>query len=226
MKKIVIGLSGGLDSAVLLALLLSKEYQVHCCRFYYGSKHNKLENAAAESVIEYYRDKKNEPVQDYFFDISSIMGHFTSDLLLSGGPIPEGHYEAENMKSTVVPGRNLIFASIMAGLAESSGASYIGLGVHAGDHFIYPDCRPAFITALNTVIEKSSDGQVQILTPLVNLTKAEVVNIGHTLQVPFILTRTCYTSRGIACGKCGSCNERLEAFKLNNLKDPIKYAKH
>ena len=139
--------------------------------------------------------------------------------------IPQGHYAADNMKSTVVPGRNLIFLSIMASLAETVGATEIALGVHAGDHFIYPDCRPAFIEIAKKCIELSSDNLVTIITPFLHYTKGDIVRLGNGLdmKVPFHLTRTCYTSNEIACGKCGSCVERLEAFSENNIEDPIPY---
>jgi 7-cyano-7-deazaguanine synthase len=225
MKKIVIGLSGGMDSATLLGVLLNEGYEVHCCTFYYGSKHGKWENRAAEDLIDYYLLDKKQPVFGHPIDLSLAFKGFNSSLLQTGEAIPEGHYNDENMRRTVVPGRNLIFASIMAGLAESIGADLIGLGVHAGDHHIYPDCRPDFLSLLRETIIKSSDGKVGLYVPFMNKSKTDILQKGLALpiQVPYQLTRTCYKDQEVACGKCGSCCERLESFKNLNITDPIKY---
>jgi 7-cyano-7-deazaguanine synthase len=169
----------------------------------------------------------NKAIQPYFFDLSGIMQNFKSDLLLSGGEIPEGHYAGENMRKTVVPGRNLIFISIMAGLAESIGAQAIALGVHSGDHHIYPDCRPEFIHLARNTIRASSNNQISYLfTPFISLDKADILRIGYALHFPppYDLTRTCYKNQEYSCGKCGSCVERLEAFDKIGRKDPIPYA--
>lgn len=223
-NKAVIGLSGGMDSAVLLGMLLEEGYEVHCCVFSYGSKHNKYENTAAENLCTFYQDREF-PVVPHFFDISSVFEHIESNLLLTGGDIPEGHYEHESMKKTVVPGRNMIFASIMAGVAESIGASIVALGVHSGDHAIYADCRQEFVLALGTAVFLSTGGSVQVYTPLVKDYKADILRRGYSLmpQTPFALTRTCYKDQYDPCGKCGSCQERLEAFSIINTKDPVKY---
>lgn len=226
MKKIVIGLSGGMDSATLLGILLEQDTEVHCCTFYYGSKHGKWENRAAEDIIDFYQVRKM-PVFGYPIDLQKVFVDFSSNLLLSGGEIPEGHYEAETMKKTIIPGRNLIFASVMAGLAESIGATEIALGVHLGDHHIYPDCRREFIKALDTAIYLSSDRKVEIITPLIHLDKSLILKKGYTLlpPIPYELTRTCYKNQVLSCGKCGSCTERLEAFTSLGTEDPIKYEK-
>lgn len=221
MKKIVIGLSGGMDSATLLGMLLETNYEVHACSFIYGSKHNKFENEAVFNIVKYYQNL-NLPVILHPFEITRVFSGFKSNLLLNGGEIPEGHYEDENMKLTVVPGRNLIFASIMAGLAESIGAEAVALGVHAGDHAIYPDCRPDFINALRATILASSDKAVTVVCPLINMTKTDILQAGYynvTPPVPFHLTRTCYKDQPDPCGKCGSCVERAEAFEVLGIVD-------
>jgi len=226
-KKIIIGLSGGLDSTTLLGWLLSQDYEVHCCIFQYGSKHGILENKAATAVIQYYQLNKQHSIYPYYFKVDNIFSNSNSTLMQANtNTIPQGHYAADNMKSTVVPGRNLIFLSIIASLAETVGATEIALGVHAGDHFIYPDCRPAFIEAAKKCIELSSDNMVTIITPFLHYTKGDIVRLGNELdiKIPFHLTRTCYTSDEVACGKCGSCIERLEAFSENNIQDTIQYA--
>jgi 7-cyano-7-deazaguanine synthase len=111
----------------------------------------------------------------------------------------------------------------MAGLAESKNMEALAIGEHAGYHFIYPDCRPEFITAMEKAIISSSPGINGILAPFINKGKEEIVEIGHRIKVPFELTRTCYKDQPIACGKCGSCDERLQAFKACNIEDPIRY---
>jgi 7-cyano-7-deazaguanine synthase len=224
MKKIVIGLSGGMDSTTLLGMLLNEEYEVHCCNFQYGSKHNKWEAIAVEKIIEYYKELGFHLIK-HTIDVRAAFKDFESDLLLSGGEIPEGHYNDENMKNTVVPGRNMIFTSIMAGLAESIGAEGVALGVHQGDHHIYPDCRREFIKALDSAVYLSSDKKIEIFTPLLDEDKTSILKIGYDLRfyVPYHLTRTCYKNQEDSCGKCGSCQERLEAFRNIKIADPIRY---
>lgn len=223
-KKIVMGLSGGMDSSTLLGFLLNQGYDVHACIFTYGSKHNKYENAAAYIVAGFYQ-QQGFSVETHFFNFSEVMFHFKSDLLKSGGPIPEGHYNDETMKKTVVPGRNLIFTSVMAGLAESVGAGEVALGVHAGDHHIYPDCRYEFIKAADTTIYLSSDRKVSLIAPFYSYDKKQILQVGYNLSTPppYEFTRTCYKDQPISCGKCGSCQERLEAFTLLDRVDPIEY---
>jgi 7-cyano-7-deazaguanine synthase len=126
----------------------------------------------------------------------------------------------------VVPARNLIFASILAGYAESIDAGIISLGVHGGDHHVYPDCRPAFISSLNSTVMWATDCKVRVDAPFLYNSKAEILRIGLDLKkvtVPYHLTRTCYKDQVMSCGKCGSCVERLEAFAEVGMIDPIKY---
>lgn len=222
--KVVLGLSGGMDSVTLLGYYLSMGYEVHAVSFLYGSKHSAYEMEAASNVIGFYR-QKGKAVKHTIIDLRQAFETFQSNLLKSGGDIPEGHYEEESMKLTVVPGRNMILGSIMAGLAESDGAGVVALGVHAGDHAIYPDCRADFITAFHMAVQQSSDGKVVVNAPFIDLDKAGILKIGYgcDIHVPYELTRTCYKDQPLSCGKCGSCQERLEAFKLIGRKDPIEY---
>ena len=159
------------------------------------------------------------------FNICGVFEGFKSNLLQSGREIPEGNYEHESMSKTVVPGRNLILASIMAGLAESIEADFVALGVHSGDHHIYPDCRPEFIRYLADTVNSSSDNQVQVIAPFLDLDKTKILKLGYSFdtQVPYHLTRTCYKDQPHSCGKCGSCTERLEAFATLGRPDPVKY---
>jgi len=218
------GLSGGMDSATLLGLLLEQGCEVHCCQFLYGSKHSAYESQAAVNVVKFYLEK-GFPVHLEVFDLRQSFINFSSALLKTGGEIPEGNYTDISMKQTVVPGRNLIFISLMAGYAESIRASDVALGVHSGDHEIYPDCRPEFIVAAREVVKASTEGKVNIIAPLLAEDKTGILRIGMELNppVPYKLTRTCYKDQAASCGKCGSCVERLSAFNDLGLEDPIQY---
>jgi len=219
---IVLSLSGGIDSTTVCGYYLDKGFKIIPIVFKYASKHNIYEIKAAESIVKYF--KLDTPK---LIELDFIGQLFKSDLLSSGGAIPEGNYTDESMKATVVPVRNLIFASIIAGYAESIRADIISLGVHGGDHHIYPDCRPEFISSLDTSVILATDKKVRVEAPFLYKTKAEIIKIGMNLknvEVPYQLTRTCYKDQKLACGKCGSCSERLEAFEKLGLIDPIEYA--
>jgi 7-cyano-7-deazaguanine synthase len=226
MTHYVIALSGGLDSTTLLAYILryldedrSRIIPVH---FQYGSKHNEYEEDAIADVLAYYGIVHSRLRTIHLEEVFSNM---KSSLLKSGGEIPEGHYEAESMRQTVVPGRNLIFMSIMAGIAESVDCdrAVVALGVHEGDHAIYPDCREEFIASAEQTILHSTDRKVYVYPPFLRFNKKKIVRWGTENMVPYILTRTCYKDQPIACGKCGSCQERLEAFASQGLTDPLQY---
>jgi 7-cyano-7-deazaguanine synthase len=220
--NIMVSLSGGLDSACLLGVLANtpafSPISKSCLavNFYYGSKHNLYERRCAQQLSEHYGVTLREIDLDFMRDLKST-------LLKGGGEIPEGHYEAETMRQTVVPGRNLVFLSIMSAIAESEGIRTIYIGAHSGDHHIYPDCRPEFFAAANGAINRSTVGMVQVMAPMILAKKKDIVLAGIKAKVPFAITRTCYTDDPVACGRCGSCQERLEAFALNNANDPIEY---
>ena len=221
MPKIVISLSGGLDSTVLCATLLA-EGQYHPVLpvfFRYGSKHGQWEEEAARRVAEYFS------LQLTLIDLCAAFSHTTSVLLAADTrPIPKAAYDCENMQQTLVPGRNLIFASFLAAIAETRQAVALALATHTGDHCLYPDCRPSFNAALARAIMESSDGKVRLLTPFSAMDKAAIVAQGIRLGAPFALTRSCYTHHNLSCGTCGTCRERLAAFAANGIADPLAYA--
>jgi len=219
MAKVLLSLSGGMDSGTLLGHALSQGHEVHTVQFQYGSKHNEYELTAVNKLLLHFPAVKNHTQLNLGF-----MADFDSNLLKTGGDIPEGHYEQSNMSQTVVPGRNIIFASILAGLAWSKDLDEVWLGIHSGDHAIYPDCRPSFFFAMKNAIEEGTNGDITMTAPFLHDNKTSILARGFKIQFPYELTRTCYADQPLACGKCGACQERLEAFRNHDIPDPIEYA--
>lgn len=219
-RSALVSLSGGMDSATVLGAAVQAvgSQNVRTIGFFYGSKHNPYENEAAVQLARHYE------VPFELIDLTAITKHFRSHLLAnegSLGDVPEGHYEEETMRQTVVPGRNLLFISILAGIAQSHGLKEIWLGIHAGDHFIYPDCRPEFFNAANSAVSLAYG--VELIAPFLFGNKETILQEGYRLGVPYELTRTCYKAQAVACGKCGSCQERLDAFSKIRRSDPVEY---
>ena len=211
MKAILI-YSGGLDSTTLL-----HEYRSSielALTFDYGAKHNAKEIACA---IE---NCKELGVRHLILPLAFIGQYFRSDLLLNGGEIPEGSYDDGNMHSTVVPFRNGIMLSVAVGLAESNDLDTVLIANHAGDHAIYPDCRPAFIDAMDRAAEAGTYNGVRIVSPYVHLTKRDIALRGHALGIDYAKTWSCYKGGDIHCGACGTCTERKEALEGF---DPTEY---
>ena len=216
MKAIVL-LSGGMDSATLLANVIASGRQVETLSFMYGSKHNPYENRAARLLAAFYR------VENTLIDLSGLAPHLQSNLLKSGGDIPEGHYQESNMSQTVVPGRNSIFIAIASGIAWSRGAEEVYIGAHSGDHVIYPDCRPEYVNAIQEAMMLGSGGKVSVRAPFLHGDKTSILKEGFALNVPYQFTRTCYKDQETSCGLCGACQERLEAFAAHGKVDPLDY---
>lgn len=216
MKALVV-LSGGMDSATALALLVSQGHEVEAITFNYGSKHNAQEGLTAKELAAHYGIKRT------LVDLPFINELFKSDLLKSGGEIPEGHYADPVMKKTVVPFRNGIMLAIAAGFAESIGADMLILGNHAGDHAVYPDCRPEFADAMADAINHGTYKEILLSRPFENISKGDIVVEGVKLGVPYHLTYSCYKGEAVHCGKCGTCYERKEAFRDAGVNDPTLY---
>jgi len=216
-KKTVIVLSGGMDSAVLLADTLAKGYDTAAISFDYGSKHNARELPMAVSMC------KHSNIRHKIVNLPFINDLFSSSLLQSGDEIPDGHYAAQNMQSTVVPFRNGILMSIAVGLAESMKADRVLLGSHAGDHFIYPDCRPEFNAAFAQAALLGTDWQVSVRFPFAEIDKRNIGDLGRRLGVDFKQTWTCYKGGERHCGTCGACQERRYALRKEEGLDPTDY---
>jgi 7-cyano-7-deazaguanine synthase len=213
--KTVLILSGGLDSTTLLYELLAEKHEVYALSFDYGQRHVKEIGMAMHTC-------HHLQVPHRIVSLSSLTPLLSNSSLTNPDiPIPYGSYEEESMKLTVVPARNLIMSSIAIGYAANIGAGQVALGVHAGDHAIYPDCRPAFIYALNAVAHISHFTPINIYTPFMYETKGGIVKRGLKLGVDYSLTWTCYEGKDKPCGKCGACVERAEAFAANHVEDPL-----
>jgi len=186
----------------------------------YGSKHNPREIPFAKL----HADKLG--IRHQIINLDFIDKLFNSALLSSGGEIPEGHYQAENMKQTVVPFRNAIMLSIAAGWAESLEAEGLVIAAHSGDHAIYPDCREAFMKAMADTIREGTYAGIKLLRPFIDLNKGAIVTVGVKHGVDFSKTYSCYKGGAIHCGKCGTCVERREAFIDAHIPDPTEYLTH
>jgi 7-cyano-7-deazaguanine synthase len=237
-KKGVISLSGGLDSTSLALFMLSCGYEVRAYGFDYGQKHS-IELERVKQNVKLLQDK-GLPITFQVIDLKGVFNESTSSLKEGNGDIPQGHYADENMKSTVVENRNIIFSSILYGKAlawanQTQSHVDITLGLHAGDHTIYPDCRPESYEMAQKLFKISNWGseRVDYLAPFIDMNKSMVLGAGlcacEELELDYkeiyANTISCYDpdEEGRSCGKCGTCVERKEAFAGNGLEDPLIY---
>ena len=215
--KVVALVSGGMDSVAALYHSHREHEVAGTLSFDYGSKHNHREIPFAE----WHCGKLG--IAHRTIRLAFVDELFKSDLLQTGGAIPDGHYEEATMKQTVVPFRNGIMLSIAAGYAESVEAGGLVIAAHSGDHAIYPDCREEFMQAMGDAIRLGTYAEVAVLRPFIAMTKAGIAARGHDLGVDFSRTWSCYKGGEIHCGTCGTCVERREAFLLAGLADPTLY---
>lgn len=215
--KVIVLVSGGMDSVAALYDARTEHAVVGTLSFDYGSKHNHREIPFAR----FHADELGLPHS--VIHLKFISDHFQSDLLQSGGAVPDGHYEEANMKSTVVPFRNGIMLSIAAGFAESLGAEGVVIAAHSGDHAIYPDCREEFMKSMGEAIRLGTYAGIQVLRPFIAMRKEDIAVRGHSLGVDFSKTWSCYKGEETHCGTCGTCVERREAFLLAGIPDPTQY---
>jgi 7-cyano-7-deazaguanine synthase len=216
-SKTVLIYSGGIDSTVLLYDLLNSGHDVQALSVNYGQRHIK-ELDCAKSLCNQLN------VEHHVADLTALNPLLSGSSLTSPHvQVPEGHYEDESMKATVVPNRNMILLSIATGWAMSTGASSVSYAAHSGDRAIYPDCREEFADAMNSVMEIAGWDKVSLNRPFSSLNKADIVKLGDELGVPFEQTWSCYKGGQVHCGVCGTCVERREAFQLTGVTDPTIY---
>ncbi|MBB5321841.1 7-cyano-7-deazaguanine synthase QueC [Marinobacter oulmenensis] len=214
--SVVVIYSGGMDSFTLLHRAKARGLEVHALSFNYGQRHVR-ELEAARSVCQ------AEGISHKVIDIRAMSEVMSGSSLTSDIDVPEGHYEEDNMKSTVVPNRNMILLSLATGYAVTLGAGSVWYGAHGGDHAIYPDCRPEFVQKMDAVCRVANYQPVAIEAPFMAMDKGQILAEGLKLGLDYGQTWTCYNGRDKACGRCGSCVERLEAFADNGVTDPLDY---
>lgn len=215
MKKSLIILSGGMDS---VTLLYDRKNEIAVAvTFDYGSNHNKRE----EEFAKYHCEKLG--IEHIIIPLTFIHDYFKSSLLEGASAIPDGHYEDETMKSTVVPFRNGIMLSVACGLAESRELEKVLIANHFGDHAIYPDCRKGFIDAMSEAMKCGTYKGITIDAPYTTITKTDIAKIGKSLGIDYSKTYSCYKGGEKHCGKCGTCVERKEALRDAGIEDPTEY---
>lgn len=225
-KKAVVLLSGGLDSGTTLAIAKDQGYELHAISFKYGQNHS-FELQCAKNIASYIGVESHKIIE---MDIGSIGGSALTDKSLK---IPKNRDDIADtgIPVTYVPARNLIFLSYALAYAEVIGAFEIFIGVNALDYSGYPDCRPEFIESfektanLATAAAAERKGKFQIKTPIINMTKAQIIAHGTSIGFDYSLTHSCYDpdENGISCGQCDACKLRINGFRENGLKDPIRY---
>ncbi len=218
MKRAVVLLSGGLDSVTCLSVALKEGYDVYPLSFNYSQRHKK-ELECAANVVNHYGIKTHKIIK-----MENVGGSALTDM---GIDVPE--YKGDNdIPVTYVPARNIIFLSYAVGYAEVVDAEAIYIGVNAIDYSGYPDCRPEFIEAFENTIKVGTKSGVEgnpvkIITPLLRLSKAEIIKLATENNAPLNLTTSCYKGGEKACGICDSCILRLKGFREAGLTDPVEY---
>ncbi|ALM52747.1 7-cyano-7-deazaguanine synthase QueC [Halomonas huangheensis] len=214
----VVVYSGGMDSYTVLHRVLRETRNVHALSFHYGQRHSR-ELDVARRVCEELR------VAHQVVDITAIHGLIDNSALTDDSrPMPDDDYAEDNLTATVVPNRNMILLSLAIAKAVNVGAGRVAYGAHGGDHVLYPDCRPAFVEAMNDVAAIANFSPVEIHAPYLNANKEQILADGLAMGLDYANTWTCYVGEELACGRCGSCRERLAAFAAHGIKDPLNYA--
>ena len=210
--------SGGLDSVTLAYMLAAEKQLGALLSFDYGQRHKKELHFAKLCA-----DRLG--VAHSVIDLTSLTPHLKGSALTDNVAVPDGHYAAESMKQTIVPNRNAIMLAIAFGVAAGQGMDAVAAAIHAGDHFIYPDCRPDFADLFQRMEQKALQGSwdIKLLTPFIHGKKSDITRQAMTLGVPIAETWSCYKGGEIHCGRCGTCVERREAFALAGVNDPTIY---
>ena len=224
MKKVVLILSGGLDSSIL-GFWLKKYYSAEliCITFDYGQKHRNELNYA-KNIVQLLQSEHH--LIDLSF-IKNVLMHSNSSLVNPKFNVPHGEYTKQNMQSTVVPNRNSLMLTIAWTIACTNNATAVAYGAHTGDHYLYPDTRPEYFQALNNALKLGTEDvcntQLKLIAPFINYSKSQIVLEGVKLHFPFELTWTCYEGGNMHCGICGACISRKQSFIEANVTDPTKY---
>jgi len=216
-RKAVVLLSGGLDSTTLLYRICGAGYKAHALSVNYGQRHEKEIKFARRSAD---RLGVAHSVVDLTTVTDLLAGSSLTDPSLA---VPEGHYAEETMKATVVPNRNAMMLAVAFAIASAQGAKCVAVAVHAGDHAVYPDCRPEFITSFQAMQDTSLDSHIELVAPMVTVTKVDIVREAVSLGVPIEDTWSCYNGREKHCGRCGTCVERAWAIAECGVPDPTAY---
>ena len=214
-KDSLIIVSGGMDSITLL--YDRKDSIALALSFDYGSNHNSREIPYAQLHCQ------RLGIRHIVIPLDFMHQYFTSSLLEGAEAIPDGHYANENMKSTVVPFRNGIMLSVAIGIAESNGLKKVLIANHGGDHAIYPDCRPDFISAINKAAMSGTYLNVEVDAPYTNISKTDIARRGVALGIDYSETWSCYKGGAVHCGTCGTCVERKEALHDAGIDDKTEY---
>ncbi|UVK49744.1 7-cyano-7-deazaguanine synthase QueC (plasmid) [Mesorhizobium sp. AR02] len=210
--------SGGLDSVSLAHKVATEQKLIGLLSFDYGQRHKKELGFASICA-------KRLGVPHQIVDIRDVGRNLSGSALTDDADVPDGHYAEDSMRITVVPNRNAIMLAIAFGVAAAQKADAVATAVHGGDHFIYPDCRPAFIDAFQTMQNHALAGyaDIRLYAPYVNMSKADIVSEGAKYATPFEATWSCYKGGARHCGRCGTCVERREAFDLARITDATDY---
>lgn len=216
--KTLVVCSGGLDSVTLAYQVAKERALTRLLSFDYGQRHRKELDFAAAAAADLGAPHD-------VIDISGMARFLSGSALTDDVDVPDGHYSEENMRVTVVPNRNAIMLAIAFGVAAGARADAVGAAMHAGDHFIYPDCRPEFTKAFQTMQNCALEGMwdVELYTPFIDRSKADIARVAGELGVLVEKTWSCYKGGARHCGRCGTCVERLEALHLAGMDDPTEY---
>ncbi|MDV3504499.1 7-cyano-7-deazaguanine synthase QueC [Marinobacter sp. M-5] len=215
-ETVVVIYSGGMDSFTLVHLARARGHRVHALSFDYGQRHVRELECARDVCAR-------AGIPHQVLDIRALSTVMAGSALTSEVAVPEGHYAEDSMKATVVPNRNMILLSLATGYAVTAGANAVWYGAHGGDHAIYPDCRPEFVEKMDAVCRVANYQPVAIEAPFMAMDKSAILTEGLKLNLDYSQTWTCYNGRERACGVCGSCVERQEAFAAHGLTDPLPY---
>lgn len=217
-QRILVICSGGLDSVTLADRVAHEHTLERLLSFDYGQRHRVELDYAAQAATRL-------GVGHDIVDISGVAKLLPGSALTDDVEVPEGHYAADNMATTVVPNRNAIMLSIAFGVASAANCDAVGTAVHGGDHFIYPDCRPGFVTAFQAMQDEALEGMPcpSLFTPYLKADKTEIARDAGRFGTPIADTWSCYKGGTVHCGRCGTCVERIEALHLAGVTDPTTY---